>query len=228
LNRWLELRWKSDRVLAALLLVVTAPVLLLLGVLVVCGSRGPALIRLARVGRGGRRFLMWKLRSMRTGSSGSRVDGPALTAPDDPRITALGRFLRRYRLDELPQLVNVVMGEMALIGPRPETPEYVDAADQRWARVLSAKPGIAGPSQVAVYRWEPQVLASGAANAYTGAILPVKLAIDSWYLQQASPWVDILVVVSLLQAFVGRRQVTVLQSRLARDVAEARVICAGA
>ena len=127
-------------VLAAVGLFVTAPLLLAAAVAVMLTSPGPALFRQERVGRGGRPFTLVKLRTMRVGQG-----GPSLTAAGDPRVTAVGRLLRRTKLDEVPALWNVITGELALVGPRPEVPGYVDAADPLWVAVLSVRPGVTDP-----------------------------------------------------------------------------------
>lgn len=201
-------RWPLDRVLALALLVVLSPVLAAVALVVGATSRGPMFLRVARVGQHGRTFAMWKLRTMRVGpgrvSRGSGgAGGPPLTVAGDSRVTAAGRFLRRHRLDELPQLVNVVMGEMALIGPRPETPEYVEREDPRWQAVLAARPGIAGPTQLVVRSHEPAFLASAGEDGYRTVLLPAKLAIDSWYIRRASPVLDGAVVVGVARSCLG-------------------------
>ncbi|MCU0235267.1 MAG: sugar transferase, partial [Thermoanaerobaculales bacterium] len=103
---------------------------------VALSSRGPVLFRQQRVGRGGRPFTMLKFRTMRVGGGGAQV-----TAAGDGRVTAVGRLLRRLKLDELPELVNVLGGELALVGPRPEVPRFVDLGDPRWRAVLEERPG---------------------------------------------------------------------------------------
>ncbi len=181
---------------------------------------GPGLIRLERIGRHGRPFRQWKLRSMRTGNGG----GPSapITAAEDPRVTSLGRRLRHFRLDEVPQLINVVAGEMALLGPRPEAPAYVDLSEGRWREVLDARPGIAGPTQVLVADWEAEVVAaSDDPDAYRRTVLPLKLAIDVWYVRNASPAIDVLVLTALVQRFFGSPRRTALYARVAADVPEA-------
>jgi lipopolysaccharide/colanic/teichoic acid biosynthesis glycosyltransferase len=139
-----------ERALAMLLLVPTAPVIAALVVLIRLNSRGPGIFRQARVGRGGRIFTMYKLRSM-------RIDAEAKTGPTwspsglDPRVTKLGYWIRRLHLDELPQLINVVRGEMSLIGPRPERPEFVHFLAHRipgYLNRLAVHPGITGLAQI--------------------------------------------------------------------------------
>ena len=134
-------------------LVVASPFLLVACLAVVLDSAWPPLFFQERVGRGGRRFRLWKLRTMRAGG------GPEVTATGDPRITRVGRILRRAKLDELPQLWNVLAGDMALVGPRPEVPAYVDLSDSTWRRVLEVRPGITDPVSLRL-RFEEELLAS--------------------------------------------------------------------
>ena len=129
-----------EAALAAVGLVAVAPIVGVAALAVRASSPGPAFFRQTRVGRGGVRFTLMKLRSMRSNTTGVQV-----TAGDDPRITPVGRFLRRYKLDELPALWNVVRGDMSLVGPRPEVPEYVDCSDPTWVSVLQARPGLTDP-----------------------------------------------------------------------------------
>jgi lipopolysaccharide/colanic/teichoic acid biosynthesis glycosyltransferase len=132
-------------VLAAAGLAVASP-LIAAGALAVLATSGrPAFFRQIRVGRGGKPFRLVKLRSMRNTEAGPRV-----TARGDDRVTPVGRLLRRSKLDELPELWNVLRGEMSFVGPRPEVPEYVDLDDTRWAEVLQARPGLTDPVTLAL------------------------------------------------------------------------------
>lgn len=162
---------------------VTLPLLAVLGLAVRFDSPGPALFRQQRVGRGGVPFAILKLRSMATNSS-----GPAVTATGDPRITRVGRLLRRTRLDELPQLWNVVGGSMALVGPRPEVPRFVDLEDPRWQVVLAVRPGITDPTTVAFADEAEQLAVIGGDpdRAYRDVILPRKLASQLAWLERRS------------------------------------------
>lgn len=145
-----------DVVLALLALVVTVPVLVVVALLVRRSSPGPVLFRQERVGRDGRPFTLVKFRTMvvdgrplRSALVNDRVDGgPLFKMRDDPRVTRVGRVLRRYSLDELPQLWNVLRGEMSLVGPRPALPCEVVTYDARARRRLEVKPGLTGPWQV--------------------------------------------------------------------------------
>lgn len=169
---------------------------------------------------------MWKLRTMTVGDPSGRSGGSELTTDADARITPTGRHLRRHRLDELPQILNVVRGDMALIGSRPETRELVDPADERWAEVLSVAPGITGATQLVVCRWEEQVMAGGGDHVarYRSTVLPVKLAIDGWYVRHASPLLDATIAWSMLERFVLRRPVTAIERQVRRHVPEANAV----
>ena len=149
------LRDAVERVLAALALAALLPFLVLLALAIRLDSRGPALYRQQRVGFGGRPFRMWKLRTMHTDADDRRADlseamgwPPLFKMVDDPRVTRVGRFLRRWSLDELPQLWNVATGDMSFVGPRPGMPDEVGAFHEAFARRFSVKPGITGLWQV--------------------------------------------------------------------------------
>jgi exopolysaccharide biosynthesis polyprenyl glycosylphosphotransferase len=144
-----------DRVLALVLLVTLAVPMLLIGLVVRITSPGPALFRQVRVGLAGRPFTMYKFRSMVDGAEAQRdalarndLDGPLFKDRDDPRVTRFGGWLRRHSLDELPQLWNVLKGEMSLVGPRPMLPSEVEELPDRAARRTLVKPGITGLWQV--------------------------------------------------------------------------------
>lgn len=173
--------------LACLGLVLASPVLLVAAGLVAATSPGPVLFRQQRAGLGGRPFTLLKLRSMRVAPEGSQ-----LTAAGDARITPVGRWLRRFKLDEIPQLWNVVRGDMSLVGPRPEVPRYVDDGPL-WRQVLSARPGLTDPVTLRL-RDEEALLASVAAGGddperfYRERLLPWKLRGYRDYLARRS-WV---------------------------------------
>ena len=195
-----------QRLLAAVGLVVLGPLILALGLAARLTSPGPAFHRAVRVRPGGT-FTLYKIRTMRADASTS---GPGITAGGDPRVTRFGRLLRRTKLDELPQLWNVVRGDMLLVGPRPEDPRYVDLADPLHARVFGARPGITGPTAIA-YRDEESVLAAAALDvaradgrdaatpadldrAYRDTILPAKLRLDAEYLAGRSALADLRIL----------------------------------
>jgi lipopolysaccharide/colanic/teichoic acid biosynthesis glycosyltransferase len=175
-------------VLAAAGLAVSLPVLGVAAVLVRATSPGPAFFRQPRVGRRGEIFNLYKLRTMRVSHS-----GPQVTARGDRRVTPLGRLLRRSKLDELPQLWNVLRGEMSLVGPRPEVPRYVDLGNPLWQRVLEARPGITDPVTLRL-RDEEALLAAVAGDRdryYREELLPEKLREYAAYLETRTPTRDV-------------------------------------
>jgi FlaA1/EpsC-like NDP-sugar epimerase/lipopolysaccharide/colanic/teichoic acid biosynthesis glycosyltransferase len=167
-----------DLLLASVALVLAAPLLLLLMALVRFGTRsarGPALFAQERIGRGGRTFRLWKLRTMVVDAE--RI-GPRLTGRDDPRVTRLGRWLRRTKLDELPQLWNVVRGEMSLVGPRPEVAEMVRRAPAEYGALLRVRPGLLSEAALRFRREEELLPGQGREEYYVGQLLPRKLELD--------------------------------------------------
>ncbi|NOT49407.1 MAG: sugar transferase [Acidobacteria bacterium] len=139
--------------LAFLGLTAVAPVLAFFAILIRLNSRGPVLFRQQRVGQKGKIFVLFKLRTMAVSQT-----GPMITAADDRRVTSVGKILRRYKIDELPELWNVLIGEMSFVGPRPEVPEFVDLDDISWQDILSHRPGITDPVTLRL-RNEEQLLA---------------------------------------------------------------------
>jgi exopolysaccharide biosynthesis polyprenyl glycosylphosphotransferase len=145
-----------DRTLALLLLVLICPLLLVVAAAVKCTSRGPVFFKQHRVGRGQREFLLWKFRTMTADAEAQRArlealnehDGPLFKMRSDPRVTPVGRLLRRWSIDELPQLLNVVRGDMSLVGPRPPLPSEVAGYSTDVRRRLLVKPGVTGLWQV--------------------------------------------------------------------------------
>lgn len=221
MSRWAVLRPWGDRVVAGLVGVVVAPIDILLACLVRRGDGGPGHIGVRRMGRGGRIFAMYKLRTMRAVEVDGSAGGAPLTAGGDPRITPLGRRLRSFRLDEMPQLLNVVRGDMALIGPRPEDPALVDLHDPEWQVILTARPGILGPTQFLVAGWEADL--DGGVEAYREQVLPVKKAIDRWYVECATPRIDLTVICAAVRQVTGRSQGP-LTTLVEREVPESRRI----
>ena len=159
-DRGRGLKRPFDLVVASTALVLLSPVLLLIAVAVLVSSGPPVLFRQTRVGRGGRRFEILKFRTM---VPDAEARGTHVCPEDDDRVTGCGRFLRHWYLDELPQLVNIVRGEMSMVGPRPETPEYVDLLGPDELRVLEVVPGLVGPSTLQFM--DEAVLLAGAGDA---------------------------------------------------------------
>jgi lipopolysaccharide/colanic/teichoic acid biosynthesis glycosyltransferase len=190
-----------DIAAAGLGLLLLAPLLLAIAVWVRLDSPGPALFRQWRVGRHGVPFEIYKFRTM----AEQTVDGAQLTVGRDPRITRAGHFLRRYKLDELPQLLNVLEGTMSLVGPRPEVPRYVACypPEARMA-VLSVAPGITDLASI-LYKEENTILgqASDPERTYVETILPVKLTYYQRYVSERSFWGDLRIILRTLAALVG-------------------------
>jgi lipopolysaccharide/colanic/teichoic acid biosynthesis glycosyltransferase len=195
----------ADATLACLGLAVASPVLLIAAALVAATSPGPVLFKQQRVGLGGRPFTLLKLRTMKVAPEGNQ-----LTASGDARITPVGRWLRRLKLDEIPQLWNVVRGDMSLVGPRPEVPRYVDPENPLWRRVLSTRPGLTDPVTLRL-RDEEALLASteDAEVFYRERLLPWKLRGYLDYLERRS-WVTDLGVLGATALAVLRLRRTAL------------------
>jgi len=153
-------------------LVMAAPLIALAAIMIAVTSRGPVIFRQKRMGRKGRTFTMYKLRTMSVANS-----GPQVTAGDDVRVTPVGKFLRKTKLDELPELWNVLKGDMSLIGPRPEVPRYVDLDDPMWRLVLEARPGITDPMTLRLRNEEALLVGveGDRERFYLEALLPFKL-----------------------------------------------------
>ena len=154
-------------------------------------SPGPVLHRATRVGKDGDHFMILKFRTMRPDTN-----GPAITAAGDPRITTVGAVLRRTKLDELPQLVNVLNGDMSLVGPRPEDPRYVALYTGEQRRVLALRPGMTSPAAV-VYRNEERLINAAGGDVesiYLERIMPAKLELDLEYVEHRSLWLDVRVL----------------------------------
>lgn len=188
-----------DVVAALAGLAVLSPLLLVLGVWVRLDSPGPALFRQERVGRNGARFRILKFRTMRSDSDGLNLQ---VTASGDRRITRAGAVLRHYKLDELPQLINVLRGEMSLVGPRPEVPRYVvyyPAATREL--VLSVRPGITDSAAI-VFRDESSLLAAAKdpEATYIHEILPRKLALYADYVRTRSFFGDLMLILKTVRA----------------------------
>lgn len=178
-------------------LIILSPLLLGIALAVRLTSSGPALYRARRVGRYGKEFTLYKFRSMVAGAERS---GPGITAAGDSRITGVGRFLRRTKLDELPQLINVLHGDMSLVGPRPEDPRYVALYTPEQRRILDYRPGITSMASL-TYRNEEQMLTGEDwERVYIEQVMPAKLAIDLEYAQRANLPRDIAVILRTVLA----------------------------
>ena len=203
-------KWIFDRLAAACLLVVAAPLLIVIAVLVRVVDGAPVLHRETRLGRGGKPFTLFKFRSMTT------TEGPGIAPVGDPRITRLGAWLRRSRLDELPQFLNILSGDMSFVGPRPMQPAHADrlAPDDR-DTLLSVRPGITGASALAFIGDDAALCGRADAEAaYVERVLPEKVALEIDYVRRWSLSAD---------ARLLTRTLTRLWSRDARQCSRERV-----
>jgi lipopolysaccharide/colanic/teichoic acid biosynthesis glycosyltransferase len=166
-----------DVLLAAALCVLAAPLLAAAALAIRLESRGPVFYRQRRVGKDGRPFEVWKLRTMVPGAES--IGAGIYVLEGDPRITRVGRLLRRYSLDELPNLINVLKGDMAMVGPRPTVQEQVDRYTERQRRRLEVKPGITGWAQI---------------NGRTSLPWPERIELDVWYVENRSFRLDLRIL----------------------------------
>ena len=178
-----------DASASGLLLVLWSPLILAVAIAIKLDSRGPVLYTAARVGHRGGELRMLKFRKMHVGASGS-----ALTLVGDARFTRLGRWLARSKIDEIPQLWNVLRGDMSLVGPRPEDPGFVATAHDQFAAALEAKPGITGLSQLAFARESEILDPQDRERDYVARILPQKLQLDELYAQRSSFAMDLAIL----------------------------------
>jgi lipopolysaccharide/colanic/teichoic acid biosynthesis glycosyltransferase len=193
-----------DTSLALVLLLLTLPVVVALAIAIKLDSPGPVFYRCRRAGQAGREFLMVKFRKMR-----DDADGPALTAPEDDRFTRVGRALARTKLDELPQLVNVLKGEMSLVGPRPEDPFFVESHREELEPVFLVKPGITGFSQLAFAREAEILNPVDRVGHYLERIMPQKIRLDTLYAAQRSTWSNMRILGWTAVVVLLRRDVAV-------------------
>ena len=181
-----------DIVVSTVALLVLSPLLVLLGLAVAMSSPGGAFFRQVRVGRAGKEFYLLKFRSMRPGSE---AQGQITVGGRDPRITSIGFFLRKSKLDELPQLINVLVGDMSLVGPRPEVPKYVALYTPEQRKVLTVRPGITSAASIA-YMDENDLLGNSAdpERTYVDVVMPAKLALDLDYVMNQSLTSDLMII----------------------------------
>ena len=187
-----------DFSIALALLLLSSPVLLLCALAVKLDSAGPVFFRQYRMGRNFHAFELLKLRTME-----HRMSGTSVTLGADPRITCVGRILRKYELDELPQLRNVLRGEMSLVGPRPVIPELTREFHADYERLLTVRPGLTDPATLKYYR-ECEILAVSAdpMKHFKTVVTPDKLQLSAGYLQKASIWSDLRILAQTAKAVI--------------------------
>ena len=172
-------------------LIVLFPLFLITSFIIKLTSPGPVFHRGGRVGLNGRLFGLYKFRTM---IANAATLGPGITAQNDPRITGVGRFLRRSKIDELPQLINVLMGDMSLVGPRPEDPRYVAQYTPEQKKILNVRPGITSAASLTYQNEERMLKGQDWEIVYETQILPAKLEIDLAYLAKRTLSSDLLLI----------------------------------
>jgi len=188
---------------AAVGLLLLAPLLVVVALLVRLTSRGPVFFRQERMGRAFRPFGIYKFRSM---VQDAPKKGSLVTFGADPRITRVGHFLRAAKIDELPQLINVLMGDMSLVGPRPEVRKYAEMFREDFAEILRVRPGITDPASIK-YRNEAEILgrSENPEKEYIEQVLPEKIRLAKEYAQNPSLWLDFVIILKTIHV-VGRGQ----------------------
>jgi lipopolysaccharide/colanic/teichoic acid biosynthesis glycosyltransferase len=172
--------------------ILFAPLSILIALAIKMNSKGPVFYRALRAGKNGKTFEMLKFRTMVNDADRS---GPPITTKRDPRITAVGAFLRKTKLDELPQIINVLKGDMRFVGPRPEDPGIVKKYSDEQKRILKYRPGITSPSSI-LYRAEEELIPAGRwDDVYMTEILPKKLDADFRYMERATIFSDLKVII---------------------------------
>lgn len=184
-------------------LVLLAPLLAVIALLVKLKDGSPVIYRGIRVGQGGSLFPLFKFRTMTDRREDGGSPGSSVTVWNDPRVTPLGRTLRRYKLDELPQFVNVLRGEMSLVGPRPEDPEYVALYTEEQRRVLSVKPGITGVAALQYSDEETLLRGDDWEEAYRERIMPAKIQLELDYLNRRSLASDLMLLLRTFSRLLG-------------------------
>jgi lipopolysaccharide/colanic/teichoic acid biosynthesis glycosyltransferase len=196
-----------DIVVAGLVLLVFLPLLVLVAAAIRLDSRGPIFFRCRRVGFRGDELQMLKFRKMRDGAPGA-----AVTLSTDDRFTSVGRVLARTKLDELPQLWNVLKGEMTLVGPRPEDPQFVALHSEDYASILTVKPGVTGFCQLAFAKEGDILDPADRIRDYVGRLLPQKVALDLLYVTRRSLLLDLGILAWTSVAVLARRDIAVNRS----------------
>ncbi|MHB9054298.1 MAG: sugar transferase [Thermoleophilia bacterium] len=186
-----------DMVASVILLVPALPLIFILGLLVRLDSRGPAFYVAERLGRNGRIFKMYKLRTMKH-LPAAEGNGLPLTHAGDLRTTGLGRLLRRIKADELPQIINVVKGDMSFVGPRPEDPFFLPCLGEHAGVLLSCRPGITGPASIEFSNEEAMLSNKSTIEHYVKFILPKKVALDLTYIDNWSLATDMKIIAGTL------------------------------
>lgn len=185
-----------DIVISFTTLVLLIPLMVVVATIIKLNSEGPVFFKQERIGKGFRPFWIYKFRTMRKPANGN---GSQVTVGNDPRITRVGWFLRQTKIDELPQLINILRGEMSFVGPRPEVPQYVQLYKQDYQEILTVRPGLTDLASLK-YRDEAALLAraTNPEEEYTTRVLPDKIELAKDYLRQASLLFDLKIIFKTL------------------------------
>lgn len=191
-----------DIVSSTLGLILLSPVFLIIAAWIKSDSRGPVFYRQIRVGKNGQEFLLYKFRSMMTGSD---KKGLLTVGNKDSRITQSGKCIRKFKLDELPQLINVILGDMSIVGPRPEVPKYVALYNEEQRKVLKVRPGISDWASIR-FRNENELLAhaENAEKFYISEVMPEKLMMNLEYVRRNNFWMDIKIIFMTVKKLVSK------------------------
>jgi len=194
-----------DFIVSLVVIFIALPIWLVVALAIKIDSPGPIFYRGVRVGKNGRIFSIFKFRTMVLEAPNC---GPGITRDSDPRITRVGRILRKFKIDEMPQLINVLKGEMSIMGSRPEDPKYVAFYPKEYEQILKVRPGMASPAFIK-YRHEEELLASTRGNVeevYLKEILPDKLRLDMEYVKNQSFIGDLAIFASAALSLFKRNK----------------------
>lgn len=194
-----------DFIFAVGSLILLAPFFLIIAILIKVDSKGPVFFKQLRVGRDCRLFAVYKFRSM---VSGAEKQGPQVTGPRDPRITQMGYWLRKTRLDELPQLLNVLKGEMSVVGPRPEVPGLAERYSEQQKKIFIVKSGLTSPGTLyyILHQADDHPEGVDVEDYYLKKQLPKKLKYDFEYLERRSLWKDLVIIGQTVSIIMGLRK----------------------
>jgi len=188
-----------DIILTIFAIIMFAPVMLITAILIKMDSSGPVFYKQVRIGQNGKPFKLWKFRTM---VNNAHLKGHSITSNHDSRITRIGGFIRSVKFDELPNLFNIISGDMSIVGPRPEVPEYVNRYDERMEEIFKVKPGLTGPAQLVFFNEEKLINKDNVRMIYP-KIKKKKLELDAMYAKSYNPLLDIQLiaktVIKLLQ-----------------------------
>ena len=185
-------------------LILLSPVFLIMAIWIKCDSYGPVFYKQTRVGKNGKFFLLYKFRSMRVGSD---KEGLLTVGEKDPRITRSGKFIRKFKLDEFPQLINVLRGEMSIVGPRPEVPKYVALYNEEQREALNIRPGISDWSSIR-FSNENELLAQAenSEDFYISEVMPEKLKMNLEYVRSNNFWIDLKIIFMTMKKIASKEK----------------------